>query len=258
MDGKKSIVETFGDKGYIYHYCPLEAFKSIIEKPELWLSSATYSNDRQELRVAKEIATNMRSNKSINTPPEHSIYIVCFSKKADLLSQWRGYGNDGIGVSIGFDPSVLKKEKKLEETNPPYIGSKYNGFYCMVNYDTESVADLVEKSSRKNNLAMEDILINAEMCCYKNKSFEEESEVRIVYIPDNKGNTDISLECESIEFKISNRRIVPYIKMSIPKESIKEIILGPKNNMTENDMYLFLRKNGYNDVEVIKSSIPYC
>jgi len=40
---------------------------------------------------------------------ESSSYITCFSRNGDLLSQWRAYGNDGKGVSIGFYSKLISK-----------------------------------------------------------------------------------------------------------------------------------------------------
>ena len=38
---------------------------------------------------------------------ESDTFIACFSEEADLLSQWRGYAQDGTGVFIGFSKKVL-------------------------------------------------------------------------------------------------------------------------------------------------------
>ena len=40
-------------------------------------------------------------------------FALCFSGDGDLLSQWRGYGDDGRGVAIGFErPSILRYARK--------------------------------------------------------------------------------------------------------------------------------------------------
>lgn len=39
-----------------------------------------------------------------------SNFVVCFSEEADLLSQWRGYANNGQGISIGFSKELLQKK----------------------------------------------------------------------------------------------------------------------------------------------------
>ena len=40
----------------------------------------------------------------------HTQYASCFSRYGDLLSQWRGYADDGKGLSIGFSTKYFKKE----------------------------------------------------------------------------------------------------------------------------------------------------
>jgi hypothetical protein len=37
------------------------------------------------------------------------INVICFCKDGYLLSQWRGYGGDGYGYSLGFETSRLKE-----------------------------------------------------------------------------------------------------------------------------------------------------
>ena len=34
---------------------------------------------------------------------------TCFSEERDLLSQWRGYANDGAGFSVTFDKEKLDR-----------------------------------------------------------------------------------------------------------------------------------------------------
>lgn len=49
----------------------------------------------------------------LNTKGQRSVYISCFSKESDILSQWRAYADNGKGVSIGFDLEKLVKEDNL-------------------------------------------------------------------------------------------------------------------------------------------------
>lgn len=41
---------------------------------------------------------------------DFSNFVLCFSEQPDLLSQWRGYANDGQGISIGFSKELLKRK----------------------------------------------------------------------------------------------------------------------------------------------------
>lgn len=38
---------------------------------------------------------------------ETPILITCFSEEKDKLSQWRGYGDDGKGISIGVNKRLI-------------------------------------------------------------------------------------------------------------------------------------------------------
>ncbi len=40
----------------------------------------------------------------LGEPPPTGFYVCCFCERDNLLSQWRSYGANGTGVSIGLDP----------------------------------------------------------------------------------------------------------------------------------------------------------
>ena len=44
-------------------------------------------------------------------PPNRLCYAVCLSERADQLSQWRAYGDDGRGVALGFDLSTFAQRE---------------------------------------------------------------------------------------------------------------------------------------------------
>ena len=105
----------------LYHYCSVAVMQSIIENKFLRLSSAIETNDKTEYKyfekaleeyagttktesvliknAVKEVVRQATSVKREKYRP----YICCLSKEKDLLSQWRGYGDDGRGVAIRFD-----------------------------------------------------------------------------------------------------------------------------------------------------------
>ena len=121
-----------------YHYCSLESFVSIISNKCLRLSDLSKSNDYMERKwimnivgealdkslkeegIKINLREDYRYNNGINSHIDYllsmlknyvikSSYITCFSRNGDLLSQWRAYGDDGRGVSIGFDSKLLYK-----------------------------------------------------------------------------------------------------------------------------------------------------
>jgi len=105
----------------LYHYCPNEAFHSIISNREIRLSSLSLSNDYMEgklvekgiLKIAEEDRLNMDQMEGLKGALTYISSTAdglgfCLSEKKDLLSQWRGYANDANGVSIGFSKNYLE------------------------------------------------------------------------------------------------------------------------------------------------------
>jgi hypothetical protein len=113
--------------GLLFHYTTAEGLKGIVEKNELWATSAYFLNDSAEViygcRTLKEaleewMANNPRpadsmtlvvarelhstfGNQFLNMQVVEPIYLACFCEDDNLLSQWRTYGQSG-GYSLGF------------------------------------------------------------------------------------------------------------------------------------------------------------
>ena len=62
-------------------------------------------------------------------------------------------------------------------------------------------------------------------------------------------------------FKTKNGVIIPYIEVEIPKEALKEIIIGPTNkqDLAIESVLHFLSINGYDwkNISVKMSKVPY-
>lgn len=115
----------------IWHYTSLDSCLKILESKELWASDIRKMNDPKEVEFGQEII----SQEFIQSFPEHENVILqmllqvnmidherikfscSFSDHPCDLSQWRAYGSDGEGVSIGIDPNELlsANEDKLKE-----------------------------------------------------------------------------------------------------------------------------------------------
>jgi hypothetical protein len=123
---------------YVYHYCDLKTFHSIVTEQRLHLSNIRFMNDYAEVRGFLNIVANVVAEREVTAEAgegpflsemldglnrwiqsgefEH-VYCACFSRDGDELGQWRAYGDDGCGVAIGFDKEELLKEinKQLPE-----------------------------------------------------------------------------------------------------------------------------------------------
>jgi len=108
----------------LYHYCSTEAFHSIISSRSIWLSALALSNDSMEGKMLIDAFTRLAKRDKID---RQSLVLLqdkilayhkdegfgfSLSLEGDLLSQWRGYAEDGCGVSIGFSKSYLQKLTK--------------------------------------------------------------------------------------------------------------------------------------------------
>jgi len=222
---------------------------------------------------------------------KHSSYITCFSRKGDLLSQWRAYGDDGRGVSIGFDSKLLSKadsrkndiyiedvlydkEKQIEEIHL----AVYNALIYMKELFEEDNAKIhndfnkyfIEEFDAFCEVICDDLAI---LSCYmKNPAFKEEDEVRIFYAPTisddnpaliqeqyNKTSRFNNYILKPINFYARKDQIIGYSNLLFEKLTqkgiISEIITGPSSRVNEDDIYYLLTKFGYNSNEIsIKQS----
>ena len=105
---------------------PLHEFEGaigIISGGDLWLTNSRYSNDDEELNcghrlvdsVLDELQKEAAADASrlnwlrklrvrIRAARGDQVYVCCFCERDNLLSQWRGYAENGGGVSLEFDP----------------------------------------------------------------------------------------------------------------------------------------------------------
>ncbi len=97
--------------------------QGILTNRNLWLSHVTSFNDPQEIEYGKGIVVgvlreflrrennqDVRDFLSAILPSVHSfgksthhVFLTCFCEDGNLLSQWRGYAEQGLGYSLGFD-----------------------------------------------------------------------------------------------------------------------------------------------------------
>ncbi len=268
----------------LYHYCSIPTFMSIIKNKCFWLTDCKYTNDKEEIRAlqgAVRLALNeLVSEKKINEEFADQIwktyyyntltgYISCFSEKGDLLSQWRSYGCDGKGVAI----SVNFNKMNVAYGGPFRFPAPTKKYYAKkIMYVDDSIKSYI-KDLLKNIIAAEPLTDGANYekmfslfyLSYfsKNHGFKEECEWRISYLPmivfDEKGEVinDGICSIEDIKFYCKDDRMISYFELPIIDGSINEIVLGPKNNIDRNTLNMFLVTNGFRNVKISKSDIPF-
>lgn len=203
---------------------------------------------------------------------QHSVYVSCFYKEPDILSQWRAYAEDGKGVSIGFDLKKISKADNLLIREVIYIDDIVSDETVV---DVLGVASTIMTIIKEENIVNKDEQIEVflhelipELAKYKNPAFKEEKEVRLIFCDDMKFEKIIDKynafieKLEAIELEhdfrtVGEDDITEFLKLPFSKEAIKEIYVGPKCLLSEYDVKNILKKLLNLDVKVIKSKSSY-
>ena len=307
----------------VYHYCSLDVFKKIISGGSLRLSDISKSNDSLEIewitKDIKEIFLKSYSdektmyfmtsfpivlfeemidfciNKYFNSDNKlYHFFVCCFSENGDLLSQWRGYADDGKGIAIGFDKNIFQnieitfqsdstKEKFIKFDKVVYNRKNQQRFLMKyANKLIDDIKDEIKMFSKANNIKMASLDINdakkigqklfnesflelfKESVFHKNDFFIEEAEWRICrYLKVNGEESSITsndkVTFSEINYFERDNLNIPYIVLNFNKVKsnlISEVILGPKCNSSKDEIHEFLKFNGINCV-VDKSEGSY-
>jgi len=259
---------------HIAHYTSIENIKNILSGEELWFSNPLYMNDSEELQygmntgqrllhTSKILKAAFTNNSGYNSflmhfnnlfqdyAQEHvfDTYIACFSEididdNDGKLSMWRGYGDSGNGAAIIFDVSkfgflegsplvVSKVEYGSSKDREKWIDNSINNLAKIIQKVDQSPVNL-EKIAK---LWLERLKIYS--LCTKHIGFIEESEWRIIYMPERDIENALSKSCS---YHILNGEVEPKLKLEIKplngvinsdlslEEIVNRIILGPSPN----------------------------
>lgn len=289
----------------LYHYTTAQGLLGILESGRLWASNSRFMNDPSEIVYATQLfrrvalaeidAFNARFKVKgvellrmlitswLQEYEENArVYVSCFCKSGDLLSQWRGYGAYGGGYAIGFDGKHVG-ESKL--TQPPQ-----GAYLRKVIYDPELQERLVREQVRAvreinaiGNLAgIFDVLglnlfswfFSESLNCFKDPAYAQEEEWRAICF-----GRDGPKVLFQPKWRTNSGRLVPYTELDLTSSSdahkgkllpIKDIWYGPTLNpvTTERALRLLLESCGYlveapqgksepNSVAVRRSGIPF-
>lgn len=284
----------------LYHYSGTEKAYSILSGKSIRLSDITRSNDKLEMNLLfprifdesiniynelgfdYEFAYNGKKgeeaiiqfmsklkNKIMSEIHNGKIatYVICFSEKEDLLSQWRGYANDGKGIALAFDTQglinyvdkysqFLKLEKVIYVTDDELnriIADRAKSILRIMNMILIAIhdGDVHYSSIEEFEIQFfENIYFNflqeiSDSIKYKTKPFEEECEWRL-YIdnPINKNTDMCELVNELGNNSVSNFKLTSYINKRIGFRA------------TDNDLipYISIGLNEFDD-DIIKEII---
>jgi hypothetical protein len=279
----------------LYHYCDTTAFLSIVERKEIWLSSLVSSNDETEgqlladalLRISETDGTDAHTTEMLTralvfVETLNNALGFCMSEDADVLSQWRAYGDGGQGVAIGFDLNALRSLVSSDElpitlalhqveyqqvaheaaVRPLYqqlseliaAGALTDADLAeLLGAETTSVPEAAPTASRSAARLLMTLLSHADTYFrLKHEGFSEEKEWRLL----SNQFHGISEECR---FRARGSRVVAYRPFSIPNVSdlITEVVAGPRHSTHLSLLSSVLRQAGLLKTPVRASTIPY-
>lgn len=239
----------------IHHYCSTSVFLSLIKDKEVWLTSLSQSNDLLEgtwmlrhwlekfdQRDAKQRLKRRGAQIAVERVLRHNVSLgVCFSEESDLLSQWRGYAQDGSGFSVTFDRAKLESFVARYEGGSPLVLSKIAYGYKDPERTNEVLkllngafgADAEKYQEGKEGFGTISLNLTPDkhrqqkeagesLFTVKNDAFAEEKEWRLFAFD--------SLESiKAVEFRESRSALSPFLRVKIPVDVICGVTIGPTN-----------------------------
>ncbi len=217
----------------LYHYCSIDSFFHIINSKSIWLSNSSQMNDSSEnvwiekyFDQIKDYFSHGKYGKFINKVIDtyymnnHPPYIFCLSEKKDLLSQWRAYSQDGHGISIGFNTKNLRIQNIIPAPNVYAINTlgiykvKYSipGQKNRISKLCESFKQDFKKSDDVDSILEFSSSLNNMALVFKNPSFKEEREWRIMHTPifDEIPYEEPLDQLSGLNFRPQSNRILTY------------------------------------------------
>lgn len=312
----------------VYHYCDNYKMANILSGKTLRMSDITKSNDYEEVKmffpgILDAIEDEYRKDEfplqymdRTNRDAlgkllewEYDIlryefdrggvtnFVVCFCEEGDVLSQWRGYADNGKGCSLGFSvkelgdycntyKGILRFEqvdyKTVKEINVTIVEEAMkvlNELRGLRNWIVENLPSLNEEKIDKMFQYYFHQMISSVLMSslkYKNETFKEEQEWRLFFSQqiykyakwiygDEEIETivyDDMLKVikNRIEFNVTSDDLIPFFPIKFTEISpnpIKQVIVGPQNKIMEKDFSLYVASNKLNDIDFRYSRISY-
>jgi len=276
---------------YLYHYTTTENLLNILNTGDLWATNIEYLNDSSEFCHAMDLFKEVINSDNFYTDyvEKHGLvdivqkltesmgvfssgdyfkgyFVVSFSSREDLLSQWRGYGDNGNGISIGFKFNDLVSIAKSNKGNNFSIEKCLyfkNQKIDKINKGIKEIITCLSSSNWNANLSSTINHFARRVAVFlKNYQFREEKEYRLV----NLKPIDY-LDSKIFFYPNSDKILVPRCKINLLLNNdaniipISKIIIGPTANSQlslKSIRHLLNSKNiRLHEKDITVSKIPY-
>jgi hypothetical protein len=305
--------------GPVFHYTTARGFKGIVEDGVMRATDYRFLNDTEELirgemtlsRIAEEMSKEpdrdsderrllsefviQYNTHRLTLTPDFACFIASFCEDGDMLSQWRGYCDQGMGYSLGFEWLPAPEDGKPLKVDIPGVKAPSSLAVGLLKceYDervyAESVRTAMEKviertrhwalAAADSGVArdvLEDQMVKSFLLhahrhagqialSLKHESFADEREWRLLAFP-LKGEL-----LKEVKFRETPRRgLVPYVEIALKRPEsdrpmeLTRMYVGPGLRRSRGEAMriegatrTFLRKHQLPDVIVDPSYAPF-
>ena len=251
----------------------MEALRTIAED-----KSANYDKDLKKF-LNRDFLNSPNEEKFKRELEKDHVYIACFTHKKDDLNQWRAYGDNGKGVCIKFDFNITVGDQlsegfwmqKVDYIDMGQIRKNKSGireskktrdWQKKLRY-FESVFKVIKKNYEKTGVFDIPDEVRRNLRFYKNNSFKEEQEFRLLYLDRNNKYTP--------KIRVAKGYLIPYVELELGnvnhETAVKGITIGPAVNYNKakrsfEEFFKVLKsdpncKYDYSKVTIVESPIPY-
>jgi hypothetical protein len=286
----------------LYHYTTLDGLLGILKDEVLWAAGIPYLNDTSEFKAGSgavfdlmqteimscsdidpatddlskifnakfddaKVASVMNRYTPLIRQSAASVYAASFSAEetGDDLSQWRAYGGQDSGVSLGFEPLHLREMgRQFLNNNPGWVGADTDPlakceYYKDRNFPQTDPAihDAVKRIMELNDDSSKVLSFARYSATLKHEKFRAEGEWRIVLVWGGAGVPD------AVKFRRVRSLVVPYICIPLKLDNrpieIVRIVVGPTPHKTEarQSIEMLLKRYDVQYREIVESRVPY-
>lgn len=181
------------------------------------------------------------------------VYVFSFSKPKDNLKQWVQYSDKCTGLALGFHMNKMF-DCTVEVKDVAYVDESegISSAKAFLKYMCSAYQGLTADEREAFLLnSLNEILYR--VISTKSKSWEDEGEVRAIKICLKKDNLG------DVCFRPMKSKLVPYLKVRVPKVNIIDVKMGPSVDFYQNQHTFldFLKQKGMIHTAVTKSNIHY-
>jgi hypothetical protein len=260
---------------YVYHYTTVAGFAGILSSGAIRATNFSFLNDPSELRYGRQLALEVLGDvfdaakeemakllgllvEAFKREAIAEVYVACFTRLPDDLSQWRAYGSSAIErYALGFEAEALGS---IQAANTSFAKVLYRKADQVdrIRFFVDRAIAFVEREdidpSRWSTLAaVVAQLIARVLPELKDPAYKREEEWRIIRWHDASND-------EAPDFDITRGVLRPFMPIHLPVPvplSSLRVMAPSRKRAALKAADMLLRKAKIADVEAEHSSVPF-